>query len=278
MSKRYKSCGAEWLQFGSCCDPYDLVTLVNFENSTIRHSNNVIKDRVGKIRDGILADPSIEDSIKDEARDITEGFAQRADECWDTIFQIRSSALCSMCSGRSQVFFNDDGLILTASDTCRRAVDSCEDFFMTLSDLDDLLERFLKPLLRQVRLRTSTSWTTLKNLNSSWTILRQSRPPQELLDAFREYDAHAHDQSRWGLHSAKVCSMFLNIRKAPYIFLADRFSILRTGKISLRYKYKLYNIKSIQILEKYDALFDKLNAKVRALQSQKASREVIGKA
>lgn len=91
--------------------------------------------------------------------DLVKNFEGDSITCWNYMKAVRGSALCSICSGRSEIFFKDDKALISM-DTCLQAVNSCEGFFMTLIDLAHALRAYksnqttLKTADEQLRVAT----------------------------------------------------------------------------------------------------------------------------
>ena len=56
--------------------------------------------------------------------------------CWNYMAKVRSSALCSICSGRSTSFIEKDKFLVSPQ-VCDKAVSSCVAFFEGLDTSED---------------------------------------------------------------------------------------------------------------------------------------------
>ena len=72
----------------------------------------------------------------------------RIDTCWRDMSRVRSNSLCSICSGRSEVFFSKDRAVIKG-ETCHRLMDSCHRFFLVVihlvSGIDTLIGASNRP-------------------------------------------------------------------------------------------------------------------------------------
>ena len=127
--------------------------------------------------------------------------------------------MCSICSGRSEHFFAKDKVLISPN-TCLDAVSKCENFFFRLSKLRTVL-----PEVNQVILKTKPSKDTLEKLIKLQDSLTKYSPPAELVEAFAAYDQSAGDATARHHKASAICSMIMNVRKAPYIMVMNHESV-----------------------------------------------------
>ena len=118
-------CQAEWSTHGTCCDASDLVLASELDGKLIDANANMIVKAVSMVK-WILVDKlnEIVAKRKQKMNPVTEkqisdffsshtytNFNESTSKCWDFMKKQKTSALCSICSGRSSMYF-DDGKIL----------------------------------------------------------------------------------------------------------------------------------------------------------------------
>lgn len=221
-----KHCESEWSAHGTCCNQDDLRGLFKLEDLLIQNSEEQLiktfeemRKAIEKSTDILLVDPTTYKHSKSSYHNMKfyhdiysfSNFKEESNKCWKSMKQARSSAICSICSGRSETYFSKDKIILP-EDTCNRVVEDCELFFIKLRSI---VQRFPQVL---------NSYKDMDLINDDYRDfqimekeLRTYCPPQVLLDAFAEYEEAKKQGKDIGLPAANVCSMILNIRKTPYI-------------------------------------------------------------
>ena len=228
-NESFPHCQAEWDRHGTCCDSADLLNLNAYENKTIRHNMQQLATSVANFVAFVNASDKV--AYKEETLLTLKNFSQNSEDCWTYITRVRSSALCSICSGRSEIFFTESkDKILIDSDTCRIAISKCEDFFTSLAFLSKRLPKVVDKNGQQMLANESKPLIDLSNT------LKMYGPPKELIKAIEEYENQRRQaNSRKAIHSAYVCSMFLNIRKKPYIIALDAISKFFAAEAELNF-------------------------------------------
>lgn len=205
-------CGAEWNTFGTCCNSTHLENLYKFEADIIDRNKMMTSIGLG-ILNGKINAWNTSDPFKAQALEMNKKVLATTEVCWNYVKKIRGSALCSICSGRSEKYFSaSKDKILVDPTTCRTSVDSCEVFFNAYT----WLRKNFKNLTQKLGLATSKEADEKTLYDAMKKAVEDYSPPQYLLDAFAEYDQHKNDTVRLGIHSAKLCSMFLNVRNRPF--------------------------------------------------------------
>jgi hypothetical protein len=157
--KSTKSCAWEWGRFGTCCeleslkkynieDQKDISKAVNTTNKMLTkyatymygmlyaskyHFTSEIKLKSKK---STLVAKAFRNSrmwkLKSAVRTILNKpiFERNSEQCWKEMSRIRANALCSVCSGRSSVFFSEDKILIHRN-TCSRLLNSCAATFST---------------------------------------------------------------------------------------------------------------------------------------------------
>lgn len=223
-------CGSEWKTHGTCCDGNELVNMFEYERDIIEYNLRKLSQPIRNQRKSGPSDLRSRRPKKESLPKEMLNFPFEMEKCWNHIVSLRGSALCSICSGRSQHYFDPKNKkILIDSSHCRSVVENCEGFFTSLTQVVNQIAENLKKTLNSGD--PNSYWTYLA------TTLKEYGPPKDLINAINLYDRHKADANRTGLHSAKVCSMIFNIRKKPYIVALDSMSQFISLKASISRKY-----------------------------------------
>lgn len=161
-------CSPEWTLHGTCCRDEDVIRYGNYkikESKTLKENRekefNEIKKQLAAFseKNCIVTSSSttICDSLKPEikekaaAKNLMEYFDRQIrplfklipevfdkidankQQCDQSFFNMKLKALCSICSGRGDKFFNKNKLLLNELD-CRQLIGSCFDFWKVLMD------------------------------------------------------------------------------------------------------------------------------------------------
>ena len=157
-------CGGEWKTHGMCCNRYTVLPHVELDKRSIMNAasktietlpnfKDVISTLFLKLKQLALASENsifpgftiqinfakafLENGTNlynfEQFADIGQDtmvskFKNLSDVCWSRLIQQRTSSICSVCSGRSQVYFNlTKGLAVKGA--CIQALASCTDYF-----------------------------------------------------------------------------------------------------------------------------------------------------
>lgn len=131
-------------------------------------------------------------------------------ECWTKMSQIRGSALCSVCSGRSHVFFKN-GKALIDYKTCTSVIGQCTPFF----DQFKSFTRMFQTLSNLVGLYLK------RDLKADYDKLVQQvkkfEPSTKLISSLEKAQNKSTDDKLHVLQTVSACNHILNIRKATYV-------------------------------------------------------------
>lgn len=218
-------CRYEWSKFGSCCEPSSLKRFFFKELQLIGQSALALQEAVSDISTFSHRAAKFLRKYKgniSKALRLANGFSDLASssevtyfkddskKCWNYMNQLRASALCPICSGRSEIYFKDQK-ILVSPETCVQAVDSCKRFFKNIRYISETFS-WLKDSYNDYSRWDSFERWTLKSLGNELTIYS---PPSYLVHLFKEYEKAGHIK---GLAQAiEICSMVVNVRKKPYV-------------------------------------------------------------
>ena len=192
-------CGKEWSTHGTCCNINDLEDFIKIE-SMLMHIN---LEFLGKTVAAIAKVTETQAEFKN--------FSHDSKECWSYMKKVRGSALCAICSGRSQEFFSGKK-ILVSPKTCEQTLPRCYNFFEAISKISSLLPGLIAGRFKKLVLHSK-----LEPLKILFHDLEHYKPPRALMQAFEEYRVKQKNNTEAILDSIKVCSMVMNIRKRPYI-------------------------------------------------------------
>lgn len=234
-------CGDEWKRFGLCCDETDLVRFVKADQQKITQAaegflSNIIEfkntygrilkialkpraDEIERLRAGpktimqFIRGENSKTFQKNIERQLSAKLlSKNLIQCWKKVEAARSSALCSICSGRSETFFSEDKRIVMVDTDCNQLLRSCAPAFETTVEILEELGRFF--ISFEAALEQSPCpnlLTTVSYFKSLVAEIEQKR----LLQNFKSYsEAHGSEKLK---HAAGLCSSFLNIRGTTFI-------------------------------------------------------------
>ena len=252
---QFDHCQAEWNTHGNCCEPKSLVKAFDDDNKTIANSASALQNTVKTIKvllDAVLIDGKDTDSNIDDLplqfiedkkarmemiRNLSQAtffttISGSSDVCWNYMVKIRGSALCQICSGRSNTFFRDN-MALISEDTCQEAVSKCKGFF---KDLKAFVEDFKK--VHDLIATQTEDIEILKKFTEVNEALKDTSPPDSLIEDFTllEY-ANQNDKSAL---LANVCSRFVNMRRPTVITRLDFVGRLSSAVGAIGHTLQLY--------------------------------------
>lgn len=267
-------CKYEWDEFGTCCNQEQLVAANQREVEEIETNRGKLDEVTKEIKEAasrILAWLEDHSSVKGSeilyesvskyvTLDAHDLIGNSSKKCWDYMSRMRASALCSICSGRSEQYFNKSK-ILISPDTCSSSVAECEGFFR---DYDNIMRGFLK-IQSSFKLLTKNIQIN-KSLANLAKKIRAISPPEKLRIAFRTLRESTFIQDMKQKRSEKkaknndlqskenepylkteslkflklkslICSMILNVRHVPLVTAID------PGKLKAEFKVTINQLK-----------------------------------
>ena len=279
---KFAHCQDEWDLHGSCCNQDDLLMAYRADDAliseTVKHFDSLY-DSLNESVTGGLEQP-LDEQDKAALRGIqaliqTTNFSNITDTCWDFMKNVRGSALCSTCSGRSQLYFSEDK-ILVSPRTCQKAADSCEAFFDSLHRFYEAAGAVIKMHddARYERFRAAFRTEQLKVLVTAFAL------PTELVQAFRDYSAiECEKVLQKKVKAAEICSMMLNVNKAPYIVVGSQEVIdqIKDDVTQILQRKLTENLNDVKNISKWEQ--SKIENWVNRLkrQEEKRKRERIKK-
>lgn len=263
IKRNFEHCKSEWDPNGSCCDQDQLVIYSMADSLLIEEyskhfqsfSNYIVKAVTSafKVTTPITQTPDFQALL---ARSKASTFDKDTDECWNFMKSLRGSSLCSTCSGRAENFFKK-GKILISPETCKTAIDKCEKFFRAVPQLLKDAESIQKVV---ATLADKDAKTYAAKASELAKILP---PPRRLMNAFQAYDKHRSEQDHnmATLFAAKVCSMFVNIKKDPYIKIQSEAVVRRLKAFMEQSKNQQYKVDLLHADQFFKRLADSVHGK-----------------
>lgn len=132
-------------------------------------------------------------------------FMDDAQTCWIHMSKARGSSLCSICSGRSNIFFNNSKILVNV-DSCESIIKSCQQFFIKLKEFTKDYQSLITIVDKTMSNTTQNSTLTVLHLD----MIKYS-PPADLIDLFVNYDK-AEENDKPSL-AAQICGRILNLRQ-----------------------------------------------------------------
>lgn len=257
-------CGSEWKDHGVCCNPDDLFLYFRHEERMIWNEYQKKRDSIGEIVQRLekllhgKSKPPIANYL------IRRGFKRLQNEyskCQEALLHIRGPALCSVCSGRSETFFNSKkDKLLIDKDTCKTAIAACQPAF----DLHHVISQNMSQVIDEV-----IAVVDVKDLEDlSLMMLERNKslmytPPKHLISAFSAIkEANTTKNQDQALVSA--CSLLVDIVKKPYTLVRGASSKFHLDVVQNDYHLK----KNFSEAFKLKRTFDTKKGKLTKLQGQ----------
>ena len=162
-SQKSKKFIAEWNVYGTCCDTITAISLIQEQTALTKTElvkiekemelmNSKFRNLLSKVQK--RKDPHFLNLINNDKKNyqahindansvaqLTSQFKVNQNRCHTKLTQIRSSSICSICSGRSQVFFEDYSLRISENQ-CRSILVECESAWMNIFSMIQLSHRY----------------------------------------------------------------------------------------------------------------------------------------
>lgn len=228
-SANHRKCKTEWNEHGSCCDADSLVALFNKETAAINESVEQVDKMAAEVMG--IAIPLLKnlesgatklkcsseergdliDAIKTvQNENMATTLSTESHRCWDKMRRVRGSALCSVCSGRSNDFFKSDKAVVDYI-TCERVVWQCENFFHRISWFTDMFSKIFKHASDTINPNKMGHFKRMADTVEKFKLSDQ------LLNDLNKYRSISIEDPRLATHTINFCNHILNIRKATYI-------------------------------------------------------------
>ena len=235
------SCGIEWNTFGFCCNQSDLLAyakddtkniskavlnvsatfnkFVQALNTILNWANEIRKEEMNLFRSDLNRFYFIDFFRQKETlsfrnrlinKNQNETFSKIMRSCWAKIATSRSNSLCSVCSGRSGVFFSNRKILMAYSD-CSAILSECVPAFKILVELLDNIGTFL---IKFINALSSYSEMISKKLSDQKILIKQIRNLQLQVEIDKYLSQANSTDPRT---AANLCQRFLNIRGPTFI-------------------------------------------------------------
>lgn len=217
-------CGSEWKTYGTCCDREDLYLYF------IHEAKMIEADYQAKITSFIRIIHGFYSIIKTNTGPLVEyfnlfgdsgRFQRKLSKCKESLLEIRGNALCSVCSGRSDLFFNSKkNRLLLDLPTCKRALDACEPAFY----LHDTVVKKLKDIINNLIAVTIPSRLyNIMGMMEAVDLTIKYAPPKYLIDAFERLKL-SDSEKEIDEASVSACSLLIDILKKPFSLYRGAFA------------------------------------------------------
>ena len=235
-------CQYEWSRYGTCCDQQSLVSYAEHDSKLIKESVDTFENKLSAIaksfsdlidaskeiiRKNIKLEPvanvlinTIFDEETNKLRDFVTNFFETEKEmslfsCWKQMARIRSNSLCSVCSGRSEVFFAQNDKAMFLSMDCQPMIDSCltsfDDFVKLIEGVDKFADKFIDSMKKPVETTQSDLLNVVKNLDKVTEAIKTNLLHQKMKEFINLKDS-SDERKKWSL-----CESFITVTKEPYI-------------------------------------------------------------
>ena len=205
-------CSFEWGTYGTCCDHKVLKawaendlhkiskaiqTVVGFVSKYVEFFKELIQTSIQLDSSGLtFGNPNrqtfvqvIQEKSTNEAIEKISNFdkSNSLKSCWNHMATIRSNSICSLCSGRWNVFFTKTGEKKTfiSQDLCDSVVNHCKSSFKGLVEFIELVDKINKPLLKAFSDPSLTAPEAVKffRSTSNWVDEIRNKGIVELVDS-----------------------------------------------------------------------------------------------
>ena len=253
-------CKAEWSAHGTCCDGNSLARafseekaktinavatikqyandILNATKAILVASDNKYQDHQSSSKVSLGAVESVRLNSEQKERlnsiiscQVHNTIERSSNTCWNFMLQARGSALCSVCSGRSQDFFTATKAMVNIQD-CEAAIANCKDFFTDMSTFTTQLRDLLSFL---TVFDDHITQKEVKKITELETQLKRFVPDQKLLDAMHNYNhkSKASISKQRFFDSNTICGHILSIRKPTFLEEMDDIMAKKKAMLSV---------------------------------------------
>lgn len=232
-------CGAEWKVHGTCCNPDDLEEHYKLEELSIKREFIIKTQSVtafaSMFRDIISRRAKLSPHVEQFLNTGSAQMVKDYDTCRDTLLHIRGSALCSVCSGRSQIFFNrkKDKLLIDMQ-TCQKAVEACGNAITMHSSM---LADFGKMVDEVMAIKSQDEISVITYLMYLHDRAVNNQPPAHLVEAFANIKK-AHSPAEKNQEAMAACSLLVDVVKKPFVTVFSSDFTRKTDLIAFNHEMK----------------------------------------
>lgn len=246
-----RQCGSEWVGHGTCCNTRDLLFYFQMEKKLIDLDFLKKRESILKMHSALF-NISKTDNIPQEAKYLlSKTLLEIRDiytRCQNAYLSIRGPALCSVCSGRSEIFFNDvkDKLLIDLA-TCKSVISSCQPAFETHQSILNSFDKVVEGLAKNMASQNVVQATYLMESRDQASTYA---PPKHLLEAFDFIRTRKTEKEQEnGMMIA--CSMLVDIVKKPFTRVIGRDTYRIEQLVLLDYKLSTSFPEAYKLKEKY---------------------------
>lgn len=191
-------------------------------------------------------------------------------KCAEKMAHIRSSSLCSICSGRFMHYLNGNKAIIS-DDVCDDVLDSCASSFEQLMQFLEGMTRFANGLRSTVKWRWFSSNELLRTTENMASLTERIKNLKisDLIDDFLK--SHKIDSQI----SRELCSRLINVASESFFTQIDR--ILKRFRLDLFKKMKSTLKKQIDKIQKdnEEAQQKKIQEEAKNIPSSRLLRRLL---
>ena len=248
----HQACGLEWSVFGTCCEYESLVQTVTNDKEAIKSSvmqfqqinnklHDLFKDFAQVVKDISSQNSTLKDKLSAKSRNSSllhwalsqntetsnwiSTYESQSSACWDKMISVRAGSVCSACSGRSQIFFQDNAPKIDPA-ACSAVMDVCEPWFASVQQIARHVE-VVKSLVDEI----SKALTTVKRFDT--IELRTANRIKNLLINNEQSSTKSRSSSLSASYSW-LCTKFLRLQGLTAIDEVNRYLDKFSNSLSCR--------------------------------------------
>ena len=266
-------CGSEWKEYGTCCELDSLITYSINDKKTIREAVSVTKEytkstvsQIFDLAEKLTSRKSHKSNLnRTRLFNLDERFVQELevyfeesrgfsnlkiyqpgptydhslDKCWEYMEKLRSTALCSTCSGRSQVYFLNEKAIVT-EESCHELLGVCSRSFGYSLDFMKIMTEVGERLVSASLLIDigSQFYTKLKTSIKEFSDYMDSQKTVEMAIILKEFIDTRDDRKEKLKMGRFLCNRLIKVSHEPCITVYSKTS-LRIGRQKFGEVYSL---------------------------------------
>lgn len=233
-------CGAEWKVFGSCCDSSSLLQHVETEKEAISNSALKVNKEISRLVSFFVAfferiDRAVDIGLKFSEKKIFDKVLNKdsqiiyaretfvklhksisrdntVDQCWPKMIDLRRNALCSVCSGRSEVFFEANKLII-GKETCSGIISTCQPFFMMMINFFIGMEKIVDNTMKYYTQDDKRIWNELRTIK----LITDKIKGLQLHQLINTYFDSKPSSPEASVIQKTLCESFVNVVEKTFI-------------------------------------------------------------
>ena len=213
------TCNGLWSQHGFICNKQKLLELSKSDEAAIKATVNQFNAVVPKFRELILTLREIypSNSTLHVFYDASRNFLpQSTEKCWAKMSQIRSSSLCSMCSGNNYEYFLNNKAAITEM-ACQLIFVECKDHIDFINFMATIEKRVYHFLIEELE-KHQAAKQSLEKLDNGF-LMKQKKIQnsiESLSKLIVEYISCIDVDARIQIAN-KVCQAIVRLRETPML-------------------------------------------------------------